>query len=111
VYPSGVGLFAIHSLAYGVPLLLADVIHKPEAEVLIQGRNCELFCADNASALAEKLTTLIAKPDKLSAMGQYSIEDVTAKYSVENMSDTFLRTFEYVLTQSRQHLVKREEWR
>lgn len=100
VYPSGVGLFAIHSLAYGVPMLLADVKHKPEAEIFVRDRNCAFFAPDDPQALAAQLQSLLAQPDKLQAMGQAGIEDVTARYSVQRMSDVFVQAFDYALSGS-----------
>ena len=98
VSPGYVGLSAIHSLAYGVPMLVADAEpHSPEVEVLTPGQNCEFFSAGDSDALAEQLRVLVAQPDKLLAMGQVGIESVTAKYSLQHMSNVFLQAFDYVL--------------
>jgi len=99
VSPGSVGLSAIHSLAYGVPMLVADdEPHGPEVELLIGGRNCEFFAASDSNNLAHKLKNLMAQPDKLFALGQAGIEDVTSKYNLQHMSNVFLQAFNYVLT-------------
>lgn len=99
VSPGYIGLFAIHSLAYGVPMLVADdEPHSPEVEALTEGQNCEFFSACDSDALAEKLKALSAQPDRLSVMGQAGVKDVTAKHSLQHMSNVFLRAFNYVLS-------------
>jgi glycosyltransferase involved in cell wall biosynthesis len=102
VSPGCIGLVAIHSYAYGVPVLVADTEpHGPEVEVLVPGRNCELFPARNADALSERLIELLAQPSTLLAMGRDAREDVKGQYSLQNMSGVFLHAFDYVREMNR----------
>ena len=101
ISPGPIGLSAIHSLAYGVPVLLADAEpHNPEVEVLSEGRNCVYFPAGDADALADRIKELLAQSERLSALGRRGVEDVTTRYSVRSMVSVFLECFEYVLLRS-----------
>jgi glycosyltransferase involved in cell wall biosynthesis len=98
VSPGYIGLSAIHSMAYGVPILAADAEpHSPEIEALVAGRNCEFFKAGDEEALAEALEFLLSQPEKLQVMGLAALEDVTAKYSLQHMASVFMEAFEYVI--------------
>lgn len=97
VSPGAIGLSAIHSLAYGVPLLVADAEpHGPEIEVLLPGETGEYFPANNADALANHLVELLSHPQRLADMGDKGRDLVQAKYSVQHMADVFLQAFDYV---------------
>ncbi len=90
VSPGSTGLAAIHSLAYGVPLLVADnEPHGPEIEVLEHGKTGEWFPANDASALAEMLVQLLGQPQRLMGMGAYGQALVTKQYSTRHMVDVF----------------------
>lgn len=98
VSPGYVGLSAIHSLAFGVPLLVADAEpHSPEIEVFLPGKTGEFFKANDADALADSLVKLLANRQLLADMGKTGWDLVQAKYSVQHMADVFLRAFDYVL--------------
>lgn len=98
ISPGPIGLSAIHSLAYGVPVLLGDAEpHNPEVEVLIEGRNCVYFPSGDANALAREVTELLAQSERRSALALHGVEDVTERYSVRSMVSVFLECFEYVL--------------
>lgn len=97
VSPGYIGLSAIHSLAYGVPVLVADrEPHSPEIEVLVDGRNCKFFAADDPVSLADKLVNLLAQPKKLEEMGTAGLIDVSGKYSLRHMVDVFVQAVDYV---------------
>jgi glycosyltransferase involved in cell wall biosynthesis len=94
VSPGYVGLSVIHSLAFGVPVLVADnEPHSPEVEVLVPGRNCEYFEADSAESLAGNLLKMLSSPQRLLEMGRAGFDDVTKKYSLEQMTETFMKAF------------------
>jgi glycosyltransferase involved in cell wall biosynthesis len=94
VSPGYIGLSVIHSLAFGVPVLAADdEAHSPESEVLVQGRNCEFFKAGNADSLAGKLMIMLRHRERLVEMGRNGLHDVTRKYSLEKMTEAFLKAF------------------
>ncbi len=97
VSPGYIGLSAIHSLAYGVPLLVADnEPHSPEIEVFVPEENGEYFVANDPASLANRLVELLAQPDRLREMGIKGQMLVQRKYSVQNMADVFLQAFDYV---------------
>jgi 1,2-diacylglycerol 3-alpha-glucosyltransferase len=56
VSPGYVGLSAIQSFSYGVPMLIAhDEQHSPEIEACMEGENCLYFQSNRVGALAEGL--------------------------------------------------------
>jgi len=63
VFPGPIGLSAIHSLTYGVPVITNDneARHKPEFEAIIDGGNGFLFkdgCYISLSTVLKKLLNL-----------------------------------------------------
>ncbi len=97
VSPGYIGLSAIHSLAYGVPLLVADnEPHSPEIEAFVPKENGEYFAANDPNSLANRLVEMLAQPDRLREMGIKGQMSVQRKYSVQNMVDVFLQAFDYV---------------
>lgn len=100
VSPGPIGLSAIHSLAYSVPLLVADEEpHGPEVEVLLPGKTGEYFAANNAVVLASRLVQLFAHPQRLATLGENGRNLVHTKYSVQHMADVFMDAFGYVTKQ------------
>lgn len=98
VSPGYVGLSAIHSLAYGVPMLIADdEPHSPEIEAFEPGRNGEYFAANDPDALANRLVELLVNPQRLALMGNNGRDLVQARYSVQHMADVFVQAFDFVL--------------
>jgi len=97
VSPGPIGLAAIHSLAYGVPILVSDnEPHGPEIEALVPGKNSEYFPANDSTALADRLVELLTQHSRLIEMGLRGQSLVQSKYSVQNMADVFLQAFDYV---------------
>lgn len=97
VSPGYIGLSAVHSLAYGVPLLVADKEpHSPEIEAFEVGKNGEYFTANSADALGEQLVKMLADPERLASMGAYGQEMVFRDLSVQQMVDVFTSAVNYV---------------
>ncbi|MFZ2360455.1 MAG: glycosyltransferase family 4 protein [Anaerolineae bacterium] len=97
VSPGPIGLAAIHSLAHGVPLLVADAEpHGPEVEVLLPYVTGEFFASNDADALACRLVELLANPQRLALLGHNGRDLVQSKYSVQQMAAVFLQAFNYV---------------
>lgn len=97
VSPGYIGLSAIHSLAYGVPILVSDnEPHSPEIEALVPGKNGEYFPANDPTVLADRLVEMLSQPDRLIEMGLHGQALVQSKYSVQNMANVFFQAFKYV---------------
>ncbi len=64
IAPGKVGLSAMHSLAYGTPIITHDDMNfqAPEAEAIVPGINGDLFQMDSVSDLAAKIEKWAAKP-------------------------------------------------
>jgi glycosyltransferase involved in cell wall biosynthesis len=97
VSPGCIGLSAVHSLAYGVPLLIADKEpHGPEIEAFEAGKNGEYFTANSADALGEQLVKMLSHPERLASMGTYGQEGVFRNLSVQRMVEVFRSAVNYV---------------
>jgi glycosyltransferase involved in cell wall biosynthesis len=57
VYPGGIGLSALHSLSFGIPIITTDNLnlHFPEFELIQPGLNGDLFKDNSPENLADKL--------------------------------------------------------
>jgi glycosyltransferase involved in cell wall biosynthesis len=57
VYPGGIGLSAVHSLSFGLPILTTDnlPLHFPEFELIKPGFNGDLFIDNSFEDLANKI--------------------------------------------------------
>lgn len=98
VSPGYVGLSAIHSLAYGVPLLIADnEPHSPEIEAFVPNENGEYFASNDPDSLAQKLINLMSCPKRLEEMGNHGQDLVESRYSIRHMVDVFSQAFGYAL--------------
>lgn len=91
-----VGLSAIHSLAYGLPMLVAeDEPHSPEIAAIEPGVNAAFFPSDDAAGLAEGLTGLAADPARWEAMSLEARRTVQRRFSIDAMSQAFEDAIRY----------------
>jgi glycosyltransferase involved in cell wall biosynthesis len=90
-----VGLGAIQSFCFGVPLVLADAEpHAPEVEACREGENTVFFLANDAQSLADTLEKMWDGRAKWLA-GRSRLAAWTAEhYSVETMADGFLEALD-----------------
>jgi len=90
VSPGGVGLSAIHSLAYGVPMAVArGEGHGPEADDLIEGENAIFFEPENPNTLAVALSGLYRDAGKAAKMGRTGRAYVNRHLGLDNMVAAF----------------------
>ena len=95
VSPGYIGLSAIHSLAYGVPLLIAkDEPHSPEISVFKKGVNGHYFESNNETSLAQMLTKMVNNPENLTEMGNQGMKTVDDNYSIDIMVKAFKEAVE-----------------
>lgn len=91
VSPGGVGLSAIHSLCYGIPMAVAkDEGHGPERAALIEGETARFFDSDQPEALADCLLELHRDPKKLMAMSAKG-RAIASQYGLQPMVEAFRR--------------------
>lgn len=92
-----VGLSAVHSLAYGVPMLVArDEPHSPEIAAVEPGVNARLFPSDDPAALAGALAALAADPAGWASQSAASVHTVRERFSIGAMVRSFEETIRYV---------------
>lgn len=97
VSPGYVGLNAIHSLAYGVPVMAArDEPHSPEIAALEDGDNALFFSSDDAAELARTLVCLAQNPQQLAAMAQAAQRTVKDRLNLSAMVEAFEQAVQYV---------------
>lgn len=91
IYPGAVGLGIIHSLSYGLPVIVhGNAEHQmPEFEVMEDGRTGLLFKENDVDDLALKAVYMIQHPDVRREMGEYSREKVYGEYSMGKMVENF----------------------
>jgi glycosyltransferase involved in cell wall biosynthesis len=84
VAPGAMGLFAIHSLSYGLPIITNDnrsCSHRPEVEAVIRGRSGDFFEEDNAVDLARVLARHLSDEDHLARMRASCIDIIEERYT------------------------------
>lgn len=87
VSPGHIGLFAIQSIAYGVPLLVADhEPHAPEISALKNSEAVEFFQSDNDESLKGKIADLATDYNRLANMSAEALSICEQKYSIESMA-------------------------
>ncbi len=90
VSPGYVGLSIIHSMAYGLPMLVADnEPHSPEIVALSPGANGEFFASGDADALAASVVRACADQQALARMSTAARETVSRWFSLDRMVRAF----------------------
>lgn len=91
-----VGLSAIHSLAFGVPMVYSrNEKHSPEVCALEVDTNALDFETDSVTDLARVLSKMSADRERCAEMGRNGMEVVKKRFSVEAMSATLIEAFQY----------------
>lgn len=101
VYPGAIGLGIIHSMFYGLPVIVNDnpSSNGPEYEIMENGRTGLVFKEGNPDDLVEKILLLLEHEDQRREMGRYAKEKAEKKYSMDNMVDNFSLAIETVSAQ------------
>ena len=85
-----IGLSAIHSLAYGLPMIVADKEpHSPEIAAIEEGVNSVFFPSDDPEALSKALMELAADPVKQKRMSVSASHTVRQRFSIDGMVQAF----------------------
>jgi glycosyltransferase involved in cell wall biosynthesis len=89
VSPGPVGLSAIHSLAFGLPMLVGkNEPHSVEVSSLKENVNCIFFPSDNIEALSARLIYLSENKELLELMSLEARQTIQ-RYSLSNMVEAF----------------------
>ena len=96
VYPGAIGLGIIHSLAYGLPVVVHDnADHQmPEFEVMEDGKTGLAFKENDISDMIDKILNLLDNPEECKVMGEYSIAKVFSQYSMDQMIKNYSAAIE-----------------
>lgn len=90
ISPGYVGLSAIQSLGFGVPVIFADKEpHSPEIEALIPGNNSIKVTSDNAEVLGETILHYCHNPQLLETLGRAGARKAEEEFSLSKMVAVF----------------------
>lgn len=96
VFPGCIGLSVIHSLIYGVPVVVADnEPHGPEIEALVPGLNSEFFRADSVDELSNAIVKLAGNRSYLRVLSKNARNTVAGRYGVSQMVEAFVAAIEF----------------
>lgn len=101
VSPGAIGLAAVHSLAYGVPLIVAEgEPHGPEASALKSGHNAIFFPSDQADCLAAALVSALSDEQgdrqRWLLMARAARETADRGFGLARMTGAFERAAQHV---------------
>ena len=95
VSPGYVGLSAIQSFSFGIPMLVADnELHSPEIEACKKKFNSKFFSSNNFMALAEELSAFYKERAIWLKNRSVISEWIRNHYSLEAMRDAFVQAIE-----------------
>ena len=96
VYPGAVGLGIIHSLSYGLPVVVHENANHqmPEFEVMENGKTGLTFKENDVADMVDKILKLLDEPQKCKAMGNYSSAKVFSQYSMDQMIKNYSAAIE-----------------
>lgn len=97
VYPANIGLSAIHSFGYGLPVITADEpnAQNPEFESLQNGYNSLLYPPDNVEELAATIGELCQDSERQAALGRNAHRTITDQHSLKRMVDGMEQAIRY----------------
>ncbi len=97
VSPGYVGLSAIQSMAFGVPMAVSrNEAHSPEIEACIEGVTCRFFDTDQPKSLAEMLTDFLSETGGWQGRRKEIAEFIRHYYTIEGMVLGFSRALAQV---------------
>jgi glycosyltransferase involved in cell wall biosynthesis len=97
VSPGYVGLSAIQSMAFGVPMLVSrNEPHSPEIEACVEGKTAVFFETDNVDSLADKLVGFFASDSPWRAKRDKISLFIADNYTFDGMVEAFVAAIEAV---------------
>ena len=97
VIPTGIGLAAFQSFAYGLPCITTANRRKqsPEATALRDGYNCLMFDDESIADLVEKMRLLADNAELQRTLSLNARRTVEEEYTVDRMVDGFVQAIHY----------------
>ena len=98
VFPSYMGLSALHAFGYGLPVITGDNLarHGPEAEAVVDGVTGLTFRHDDADDLSAKILKLKSDSQLRSKLSQAAHQTVLTRYSIKGMVAGLSEAIRYV---------------
>lgn len=96
VAPGMVGLTAMHSLAYGTPVITHDNLYNqaPEYEAIVPGYNGMLFKENDVQDLADKIYGWIKEHPDRQEVFEHCVKVIEDKYNPRFQTDQILRALQ-----------------
>ena len=97
VIPTGIGLAAFQSFAYGLPCITTANRHKqsPEATALMDGYNCLMFEDENIRDIAEKMRLVASDGHLQQRLSRNARRTMDEEYTVDKMIEGFVQAIHY----------------
>ena len=90
VSPGYVGLAAVQSLSFGVPVLISrSENHAPEIESCVEGENCLFFDSNDISSFLSKVEDFLCDSDSWIQRRSSISKRALASYSIEKMAERY----------------------
>lgn len=97
ISPGCVGLSAIHSLAYGVPMIVArNEPHGPETSALKDDVNTLFFSSNSVEELAKRLVFLESDPAYWQRLNLAARHGIYERFSLSSMAKVFEQAIQFV---------------
>lgn len=89
VSPEGVGLTAMHAMAYGVPVITHDepTLQKPEFEAIYPGKTGDFFKKGSAESLADRMMDWIDIVEADNTISRNCIEVIECLYNANSQTE------------------------
>jgi len=101
-FGEGFGLVLLEAMASSKPVVATDVMSIPE--IVQEGKTGLLVPAQDVSALAQALETLIGNPELRDRFGKAGFQRVKEKFAVERMVRKTIKVYQEVSRSSRDEL-------
>lgn len=87
VFPSYMGLSALHAFGYGLPVITGDNLasHGPEAEAVVDGKTGLTFRHNDADDLAAEILKLRSDSELKSILSRATHESALNRYTIDQM--------------------------
>lgn len=100
-----IGLTAMHSLVYGVPVLTRDNtawLHRPEIEAVSEGKTGRYFRGDDVEDLVEKMEEMLYPQPCKNEMAGNCMEIIDKYYNPAYQEKVIIQALNYVLPDEKQ---------
>ena len=96
IMPGGVGLAINHAFYHGLPAIIENVNHSPEAYYLKDGINGFVFNKADPEDLKNKILKVLSNKELHDRMSREALKTVKEEASFERMQEGFVKAIDYM---------------